>query len=546
MKRFFIAALCLALSRLSVAAEDGKVISSSLATQSSRIVYVAGSTQKICQVAGETDLEFNIPTMSQTETRYGLVRADHGYSFEHNGKLFFLFGDTHPTPTFNHHANKQTDPPRIIEANDAIGYTSDTNAGPCLQLSFVVDSIGAYKNPVVLNAQGGLAIRLMTNESPISGISDGGRMYVLFGTDNPIDTVSPPEPLGHPARTVLAVSDDDANTFHFLYNFSKEPGAKFIGTAIAVGNDGYIYFWGTQSDTLYRKSAPFLARKPVGKMGDSNAIEYLHSVRPDGNPVFMAGEINATPLFHDSLSGPGGTMVVADGMSTLGVEWNRFIHCWVMLYNCLNDTPTNPRGIYMRVADKPWGPWSPPQTIFNPNRDNGYCYFMHRAVTPQNPTACDSLCGPDRMADPGGDYGPFFISRFTTGDSVRGTSTFYFTMDIWNPYTQVIMKASIASAPAAGVPLGEPSIPANFSLAQNYPNPFNPATTIQFSIADPQFTTLKLYDLLGREVAVLVNERKAPGRYTLQFDGSGLASGMYVYRLVAGSFVQARKMVLLR
>jgi hypothetical protein len=55
--------------------------------------------------------------------------------------------------------------------------------------------------------------------------------------------------------------------------------------------------------------------------------------------------------------------------------------------------------------------------------------------------------GPNRLQAPGGDYGPYFISRFTTGDEARGTSTFYYTMDIWNPYTQVIMKATIQIAP---------------------------------------------------------------------------------------------------
>ena len=64
-----------------------------LARADDNITYVAGSTQKICQVTGETDHEFNTPTASQTETRYGLVGADLGYSFEHNGRLFFLFGD---------------------------------------------------------------------------------------------------------------------------------------------------------------------------------------------------------------------------------------------------------------------------------------------------------------------------------------------------------------------------------------------------------------------------------------------------------------------
>jgi len=440
----------LVLLSVASASERGDTPNPVSAPGPNRIFVVPGSIQKVCQVTGETDLEFNTPTASQTETRFGLVRADHGYSFEHNGKLFFLFGDTHPTPTFNNHPNTQSDYPRTPDDNDAIGFVSDTSAGPCLKLDFITDSIGAYKNPVVLDAQGHPSIKLRTNESPISGISDGGRMYVIFGTDNPIDTVGPPAPLGYPARTVMAVSDDDANTFHFLYNFSREPQAKFINTAIARGQDGFFYFWGTQGDTLYRKSAPFLARKPIGSMADSTAIQYLHALNPDGTPVFMAGESNAAPLFHDSLPGPGGAMQVADGMGELGVEWNPFVHRWVMLYNCLNNTPANRRGIYMRLAEKPWGPWSAPQTIFNPIRDNGYCFFMHRAVTPTQP-ACDSLSGPDRIAQDGGEYGPYFISRFTTGDGAKATSTFYFTLDTWNPYTQVIMKASI-QGPVTDIP----------------------------------------------------------------------------------------------
>jgi hypothetical protein len=96
----------------------------------------------------------------------------------------------------------------------------------------------------------------------------------------------------------------------------------------------------------------------------------------------------------------------------------------------------------MRLAEQPWGPWSAPQTIFNPMRDEGYCHFIHRAVTPERP-ACDDLSGPKRLAVWGGDYGPYFISRFTTGDEARGISTSYYTVDTWNPYGQVIMKSTI-------------------------------------------------------------------------------------------------------
>jgi len=88
--------------------------------------------------------------------------------------------------------------------------------------------------------------------------------------------------------------------------------------------------------------------------------------------------------------------------------------------------------------------------------------------------------------------------------------------------------------------------PLKFGLDQNYPNPFNPTTKIQFTIANRQLTIVKVFDLVGREVATVVNEVKDPGSYTVQFDGSNLASGVYFYRLETGNFVQTRKLVVLR
>lgn len=88
--------------------------------------------------------------------------------------------------------------------------------------------------------------------------------------------------------------------------------------------------------------------------------------------------------------------------------------------------------------------------------------------------------------------------------------------------------------------------PDSYNLAQNYPNPFNPVTTIRYSIPQSGFVTLKIYDLLGREVAALVNEEKSPGVYEVQFDGSNLASGVYLYTLQAGEFADTKKFLLLK
>jgi hypothetical protein len=89
-------------------------------------------------------------------------------------------------------------------------------------------------------------------------------------------------------------------------------------------------------------------------------------------------------------------------------------------------------------------------------------------------------------------------------------------------------------------------VPTAFSLAQNYPNPFNPATEIRFAVPVAGGVELKIFDLLGREITTLVNEVKQPGIYTVTWDAAAQASGVYFYRLKAGSFVDTKKLVLLR
>ncbi len=86
----------------------------------------------------------------------------------------------------------------------------------------------------------------------------------------------------------------------------------------------------------------------------------------------------------------------------------------------------------------------------------------------------------------------------------------------------------------------------DFSLSQNYPNPFNPTTTINYQIQENGFVSLKIYDILGKEVAVLVNEEKPAGSYKIKFDGSRLPSGVYIYKMTAGNHSSAKKLILLK
>lgn len=93
---------------------------------------------------------------------------------------------------------------------------------------------------------------------------------------------------------------------------------------------------------------------------------------------------------------------------------------------------------------------------------------------------------------------------------------------------------------------GITGVPGRFMLYQNYPNPFNPVTTVKYDIAKEGIVKITVYDLLGREVSVPVNEFKKAGYYSFNFDGSGFASGVYFYRIEAGSYVETKKMMLIK
>jgi len=116
----------------------------------------------------------------------------------------------------------------------------------------------------------------------------------------------------------------------------------------------------------------------------------------------------------------------------------------------------------------------------------------------------------------------------------------------WN-CSIVLYKALIDGTILTSVENNENSHP-NFALSQNYPNPFNPTTKIKYQIKEPGFVSLKVYDILGKKVATLVNEHKNPGYYSVTFDANsaagGLPSGVYIYKLQAGKYSSAKKMLL--
>jgi hypothetical protein len=125
------------------------------------------------------------------------------------------------------------------------------------------------------------------------------------------------------------------------------------------------------------------------------------------------------------------------------------------------------------------------------------------------------------------------------------------TIALEKKYSNVNEATGIAKTSIEELTLDGKTIPTSYALEQNYPNPFNPSTTIRYQIPNAGQVTMKVYDMLGREVATLVDGLKEAGYYTATFDGAKLASGIYIARLTAQSeegksFTQTKKMVMLK
>jgi subtilisin-like proprotein convertase family protein len=149
------------------------------------------------------------------------------------------------------------------------------------------------------------------------------------------------------------------------------------------------------------------------------------------------------------------------------------------------------------------------------------------------------------------DFGPTLqpynsLKTILTGKNPHGTWRLKVT-DLFNGSTGYLYGWGININNISGIK-GESTteIPNHYQLDQNYPNPFNPTTTISYQLPISSIVTLKMYDILGREIATLVNEKKDAGKYVIDFNGSYLPSGVYVYRIQAGSFVETKKMMLLK
>jgi hypothetical protein len=122
----------------------------------------------------------------------------------------------------------------------------------------------------------------------------------------------------------------------------------------------------------------------------------------------------------------------------LSASYNKFIGKWILLYNC----GEHPHAIDMRTADFPWGPWSPPERIFDLPKSGALCRFIHSNWDEKK---CDVVHEPGWEKVKGGCYGPYQFENFAVGDASR--TTIYFTLSTWNPYQVCLMKMTLGRKP---------------------------------------------------------------------------------------------------
>lgn len=376
-----------------------------------RIELVPGSVRKICQITGERDRQRDRDAHNRTESRFGLVGTDLGSSFEHDGRLWFLFGDTWHDP----------------DGGDSVAWSTDRSPEPGITLEFAASAAGSgsrFACPRVTTSDGR---RVSTRffEVPLDGFSAHGHMYVFRSTGHYREAGR--EVMG---RSVLTRAvDGDPTDLRCLYDFSViQQGGRFVNVSCVVVPDGLpglpfrgpaLLAWGSG---LYRASDAYLACVPLGSVEDVDGWRYLSGTRA-GRPDWSEDERDAIALFPHPEIGE------------LSATWNAPLGLWLLMYNA-----GSPRGIIARFAERPWGPWSDPLVVFDPDWPGlGYGAFMHVKDAP------DGLSDPGRDHEWGGEYGPYVIDRYTRALPERRAAVYY-VLSTWNPYNTVQMRMELRRA----------------------------------------------------------------------------------------------------
>ncbi len=383
--------------------------------------FVPGSTAKVEQLLGEEDKERHQPTLSRTVSRYGIEGTDLGYSFEHDGRAFFLFGDTVG---------------QVGRALDTVATTDARDPERGVRLDFLTEEEPSRPAPHHPRRRLPGRVRYLTVEPagismgafevPVSGISLGGRAYVVVSTNHSADRSTD--------RSVLTRFDPPA-TFRPLRTISQLPAGHFVkmslhlepaGTAGLPPGGPFVLVWGTGT---YRHSDAYLAIVPASHFENGEGTRYFAGLDEAGGPRWSGDESAAAPVVRNGALGD------------LSVTWCEELKLWLMT---ADSRPPGPRGVLFWSSATPWGPWGEPQVLFEATRDGALGKFIHDPGAQPDDGLAGPVIGKGREnpgAVHGGAYAPYVVERFTRlKDSEL---SLYYLLSTWNPYVVVLMKSRL-------------------------------------------------------------------------------------------------------
>jgi len=354
---------------------------------------------------------------------------------------------------------------------------------------------------------------------------------------------------------VMTRSVDGGNFFQPLVSVPTNPGR---GT-IAVGFDGVVYTAGRSFDNgqfsfARSTNTPDSSAAPVFEYSTQINLGGQYSAYAGPNPGGLLGQTivacdafgvsgDSTVYVLSSVNPPG-----ADPLDVYFIKSTNRGNSWSTPIKINDDTTTTAWQWFGTMSVAPNGRID---VIWLDTRDNPgtylsslyYSYSMDYGITWSQNERLSEEFDPHigwPQQNKMGDY--FDMISNNDGASIAWAGTFNGEEDVY--------FGRIIHDPVSVDDQTEDIIVRSFRLHQNFPNPFNPSTKIKYQIPESGFVSLKVYDVLGNEVATLVNEEKEPGIHTVQFSTSSIkhlpSSGIYFYTLTAGSFTQTRKMILLR
>jgi hypothetical protein len=384
-------------------------------------------------------------------TRFHILGNGLGYSFEDNGKLIFLFGDTisENTTNWNYHAA------------DPLAWSTNTDGETPLVLSFFTNTLYAISNftPIFVQPAG---IKMGPDDVPNSGISLSNGVFLLCntGSDTSNTNIAP-----QTNDSSVLVTFDEANLWLSTNTYATKffatnrtvsalstnlaPTSPLQGHFINVSMREYgtnVMMFGTGE---YRSGDVFLCMIPTANFVTGNGTLYFAGLT-NGQPTWSTAESNCYPVVQDNPTN-GPPWPNDDGTAgNVSVIYATNLNLWLMTYDGGRGTgplKTRTTGVYFSYAPQPWGPWSTPQLIFNKYRDNGAGVFIYDPATNDaslaGPTVDPATAPP--ATTPGGDFAPIMIERFTR--ITNSTLFIYYTMSTWNPYTVVKMRSAFTITP---------------------------------------------------------------------------------------------------